>query len=108
MGIMLGHLNIIDYDWDVTFNEPLDVKYDEIYPRNTDNLHLKKIEINDIWVYWNSESAAYVSSTLFDDTWDSKIGIFDAIDAETLWQFMITPFESHATRFYWYDTRINL
>ncbi len=53
-GVILDSMKIFNYEKDVKFEEPLDIKYEEFWPAETDNLLLKKIELNDIRIYWNS------------------------------------------------------
>lgn len=48
LGLILDSLKIFNYEKDVKFEEPLDIKYEEFWPAETDHLHLKKIEMNDI------------------------------------------------------------
>lgn len=47
-GIILDSFKIFNYEKDVKFEEPLDIKYEEFWPSETDGLHLKKIECNDV------------------------------------------------------------
>ena len=71
-GIILDSFWIFNYEKDVKFEEPLDIKYEEFWPSETDNLHLKKLECNDVWIYWNSKSAAYIPDSVMEDTWESR------------------------------------
>ena len=83
-GVLLDSFKFFNTEKDVKFEEPLDIKYDEFWPSETDDLHLKKLEINDIRVYWNSKSAAYIPESLLQDTWYSRNKIFEAVGADTL------------------------
>lgn len=65
-GVLLDSFNIFNYDRDVRFEQPLDFAYDEFVPTVTDNLYLKKIEVSDIRVYWNSKSAAYIPFSIYE------------------------------------------
>jgi hypothetical protein len=53
---------------------------------------LKKIEVNDVRVYWNSESALYIPESLVDETKLHENNIYEAIGADTLHEFMLSPF----------------
>lgn len=78
----MDSLKIFNYEKDVKFDEPLDIKYEEFWPAETDHLHLKKIEMNDIWVYWNSQSPSYIPESLLEHTKSSRNKIFEAIGAD--------------------------
>ena len=92
LGIVLDEFKIRDNDTIVEFDEPLDIKYEEHDPINKKNLYLKKIELSDLRVYWNSKAPPYIPESLIDQTKHSKNSIFEAIDAQTLHQLMLGPF----------------
>lgn len=81
-----------NYEKDVKFEEPLDIKYEEFWPSETDNLHLKKIECNDVRLYWSSKSAAYIPDSVMQDTKESRDKIFEAINADTIHNLMTSWF----------------
>jgi len=87
-GLILDSLKVYNYEKDVKFDEPLDIKYDEFWPAETDQLHLKKIELTDVWIYWNSKSPAYIPESLMEDTKESWDRIFEAINANTIHELM--------------------
>jgi len=81
-GLVLDSFKVFNYDKDVKFDEPLDIKYTEFWPAETDNLYLKKIELNDLWVYWNSSSPSYIPESLLEETKSSWNKIFEAVGAD--------------------------
>jgi hypothetical protein len=104
-GIILDSFKIYNYQKDITFDEPLDIKYEEIWPIETDGLHLKKIECNDVRIYWNSKSPAYIPDSLMEDTRESRDQIFEAMNADTIHQLMTAQFinQDHNSSFQRYN-----
>lgn len=102
-GVILDSLKVFNYEKDVKFEEPLDIKYEEFWPAETDNLHLKKIEMIDIWIYWNSQSAAYIPESLLEHTKSSWNNIFEAMGADQIHHLMMTPFEQTKESFHRYQ-----
>ena len=98
-GVILDSFKVYNYEKDVKFDEPLDIKYEEFWPAETDNLHLKKIEMNDVWVYWNSNSPAYIPESLLEQTKSSWDKIFEAMGADQIHQLMMTPFNQTKEKF---------
>ena len=91
-GFLVDTLEIVNYSKEIKFAEPLDLKYEEFYPANDQNLFLKKIKLKDMRVYWNSASPCYIPETLQAGTKGSRDAIFEAIGADILRDLMIAPF----------------
>lgn len=63
-GLLLDGLNVGQGKKEIEFESPLDMAYIEKDPVEDSKLLLKEIAIKGLRVYWNSESVAYIPSSL--------------------------------------------
>lgn len=93
-GIVVTSVKLYSCDKDIKFQTPLDVKYEEFIPKNLNNaLQLKKFEISDIRVYWNTKSETYIPNSLQEFTKGHRQQIFEAIGEDTLRELMLHVFD---------------
>jgi len=92
-GLVIGSMKMYSYDKDIKFQTAIDVTYEEFYPKNHDILQLKKFEISDVRLYWNTKSETYIPNSLQEFTRGHRQQIFEAIGEDTLRDLMLHVFD---------------
>jgi len=92
-GLVINSVNLRSFDKDIKFKTPIDVTYEEFYPTNKQNLQLKKLEISDIRIYWNTKSETYIPNSLQEMTRGHRQQIFEAMDVDILRDLMLQVFD---------------
>jgi len=69
------------------------VKYEEFFPYENRNLQLKKFDISDMRIYWNTKSESYVPNSLQELTKGNRKHIFEAMDEDILRELMLQVFD---------------
>ena len=92
-GLVINCLSFKTIDKDVKFKSAIEVTYEEFVPNHKDNLQLKRFDISDVRVYWNTKSEAYIPNSLQEFTKGHRKQIYEAMDEEILRELMLQVFD---------------